>query len=382
MKKILLGTSAVVGAALVASTASAQDPIQIGIGGALNSKIGTAWTTGGTESAHGGGGVFQDAGVNLTHDWILQFSGSTTLENGLTVGVFIELDEQGDNTSRNPANNDGTNEDDVRAFISGGFGTFLIGDLHPIADSTDGFYVDGGSGMNLSSATFEVAGNSSTIMTPLTDDPVPGEAGSLAYQTPTFAGFSGAVSYTPDLAEVSNGVSQADNDAVEEAWSFGVFYDNSFGAVDFSASGGVLFAQGEAGNNDHMQYNVGANIGFAGFTFGGGVQHVVEQAGGVGAYDEQFISQLGVSYSIDKVSVGVSGQYASGDVNTATTAGDTDRVWGVMLDGSYALGPGITWGAAFGMTSHNYSTAQSQANGGADLDINTYGLGTQLSISF
>lgn len=387
MKKILLGTSAVVGAALVASTASAQDPIQIGIGGGMTHALTADWQSGSEGGTTGNPtGNFQDAAINIIQDWNLDFAGSTTLENGLTIGAFIELDESGG----------AANIDEVYMSVSGGFGTFLLGDLQPAADGAVVGNINGGSAFALDDGNFELGGNGSVAQSPMARDVVgPGEEGSLAYATPTFAGFSGVVSYTPDANEARDNPSQADSTA-EDIWSFALGYENAFGPVDLAVGFGSTLGNVEAGGNDHFSYTAGVEVGFAGFTLGGGYSYgsglgtIGGGEGDTNLYEERGTASLGLGYAIDKVSVAVSGMYGWGDVDASVSnianASETDRAWGVQLDGAYALGPGITWGAGFGMTSHNFSTNGANGLGAANdpdgIDITSYGIGTSLDISF
>ena len=96
MKKILLGSTALVAASMIAAPgAQASDPIKLGVGGWMIQGIGYADQD----------GSFEDATSTKYNGWDqkqrseVHFKGSTKLDNGIAVSVKIELesDSNGDN---------------------------------------------------------------------------------------------------------------------------------------------------------------------------------------------------------------------------------------------------------------------------------------------
>src|SRR5262249_36098029 len=94
VKKLLLGTTAFVSAAAAATRAFADSqPIKMGIGGYWKGAFAdvvdespcnqTGTTLNNASCNHHHQGMMQDS--------LLDFNGSTTLDNGLTVGVHIQL---------------------------------------------------------------------------------------------------------------------------------------------------------------------------------------------------------------------------------------------------------------------------------------------------
>jgi len=87
MKKVLIGTSALIAVGLLtAQGASAADRISLGVsgnyrvlGGFVNQDDGTGQSANGSRNH----GIGTDGKIN--------FSGSTTLDNGIEVGVRVEL---------------------------------------------------------------------------------------------------------------------------------------------------------------------------------------------------------------------------------------------------------------------------------------------------
>src|SRR5262245_4611567 len=112
MKKLLLGTSALFGAAAVATPALAEEPIKLAVGGFFKTaymvviddddeiELGNERNT---------DGFFSDSEIF--------FTGSTVLDNGLEVGARVELEGE----------TDGDQIDEAWIFFSGGFGEVRIG---------------------------------------------------------------------------------------------------------------------------------------------------------------------------------------------------------------------------------------------------------------
>src|ERR1044071_8797914 len=111
MKKLILGSTALVGVASLANAAQASDGIKLDVGGFFQTVY---------------QGVFDDKGDKdfgnhrntdrFVHNAEVWFKGETTLDNGLTVGAHIELegeDDSGDN---------GDQIDKSFVYWSGGFG--------------------------------------------------------------------------------------------------------------------------------------------------------------------------------------------------------------------------------------------------------------------
>ncbi len=88
MKKFLLSTSAIIGVGLIAGPAGAAEKITLGLGGYYEEYIGFV-----DAESDGSGRVGRDiASFGLLNDAEVYFSGSTKLDNGISVSVRIELE--------------------------------------------------------------------------------------------------------------------------------------------------------------------------------------------------------------------------------------------------------------------------------------------------
>ena len=109
-KALLLGTSAIVAAGMFAAPAHAADPIEISVGGFMNQWFGY-------QDNDDAPGVDTQTFEQWSNSEII-FNGKTTLDNGLQVGIQVQLE----------ANTDTSDQiDESFAFVEGSFGRFVIG---------------------------------------------------------------------------------------------------------------------------------------------------------------------------------------------------------------------------------------------------------------
>jgi hypothetical protein len=319
MKKILLGSTALVAAGLMAAPAvQAEDPIQLGVGGYMEQWFG-----------YGSSDIADRDHLDQKSDSEVFFLGSTTLDNGIQFGVNVQLE----------GNSTGDQIDESYAFIEGNFGRILIGSENSAGyimgvaapnvgiginsgDQGDWVPVDADGGLfrkTLGATSLENAGVN--------------DANRLTYFTPRFGGIQGGISYTPDSGEDDN-TQPSENASYHNGLDVAVNFTQSFGGFDVAAFGRAGIASNDAtGGDDPTVFGTGVNLGFAGFTVGGsyGLQ---EDAGA----DEGQSFDLGVSYGTGPW--GVSLTYFNGEADGAAGGGD-EELQTVEAAASYALGPGI-----------------------------------------
>jgi len=319
MNKLLLGTTALVAAGMISSGAMAADKIKMGVGGYFQISMAAGDQDDDDEKRMHG---FSEEGEII-------FNGSSTLDNGLQVGVQVQLEAQ---TCSDQI-------DEHFMWLSGGFGRINLGAensaayLMAYASAAPSHWSHG-----VNSPNFAWTGFAPTTAITMTSD-----SQKITYFTPRMAGFQLGVSYTPENDEAGSGAGYnssyagfpADNEAGEqgEIFELGANYVNKFDNVSIAISGGYAAGSLEAASatvdDDQTQWNVGAQVGFAGFTIGGAYK-VDDQ----GMDEDNTTINLGVRYATGPWGVGVQYTNAENDAND----GEVDAF---EIGGSYAFGPGM-----------------------------------------
>ena len=316
MKKILLGTTALVAAGAFVGAAQADEmmaePISVGVGGYYHSALIIAANDDDTDRGHG-----------LQQNIELQVAGSTTLDNGITVGVRVRItgnDFMGDN-----------NADETEVNLSGGFGRINYGLIEGPAQLMS-IWAPGNMVGGVKSPWFG-SGISGWTTGAMNEDSI-----KIAYYSPAFNGISFAVSYSPEDTVASYG-GRTNNDA----GAYGEGIQSSLGySVDvmggsFAANVGYETYASEDGGDDATATRFGASLSIDQIAVGGAVQ----QRSAMGMTGESTRSDVGVSWSEGPLSLGLS--YGSVD----SDGGANTVINGVGA--SYNLGPGIDFGAQFNM---------------------------------
>ena len=102
MKKALYGTTALVAAAVVAGQADAASGLKLGITGFYRGAMGGAFGTSnalvpGLTTPGLGTGLYGRENFAFRQEVRVNFTGSTTLDNGITVGVLVGINAGGGN---------------------------------------------------------------------------------------------------------------------------------------------------------------------------------------------------------------------------------------------------------------------------------------------
>ncbi len=322
MRKVLMGTTALVAASVIAGGVAQADemmaePISVGVGGFYKTAIGFP------------GG---DAGDNahspaLAQHLNLRISGSTTLDNGLTVGVKINIENDGGDAGDDPLEIDERN-----LYFSGGFGTLNVGSMESAAQLMTNFAPNAASnfGVNTPFFTFAADGYLRTYDDGIGDE----DALKVVYFSPTFNGFRVGASFAPDDSDAGQYGNNADNDGGSSShWSIGAEYSTDmddfglrvsagFESYDIEDTGAVACA----GECSPTALRLGAGVNTSGLALGGGMLR--SDAGG----NERTDYDLGVSYGEGAWTYALQWGHSGDD------GGEIDRY---AVNASYALGPGI-----------------------------------------
>jgi predicted porin len=359
MKKILLGGSALASVALLSAGANAADPLKLSIGGYFQ-----AYAVYQVQDDDPGEPGQDRRNFDLKREAEVHFKGETKLDNGLTVGVDVQLE----------AETCGDQIDESYLYFSGGWGRVIIGSennaaylLQVGAPAVDGNFDGTDPNFRLVNIGTNAAGRYNYAMV------MDGDSEKFTYLSPVFAGFQAGISYSPGNCEETSasqvrncvgsfggmepdGVAAGLGVAWQDVIELGARYNGQFGPVKISVGGGYGFGErnglrttgvGTATTTfeDRREWNVGAQFAIAGFSFGGGYyrdNNGIDNVGSGaarGTADNDFqMWQVGVNYGIGAFTVGASYAFAKQPV-----VGGTDKMDRVLVGGSYTYGPGMTF---------------------------------------
>lgn len=368
MKKILLGTTALLGAAALSNAALADTP-KITVGGFADFQAGI---------------VGQDLDANqrshgFRSDTEVSFKVDGKSDAGLGYGaeIWLEADVTSD------ADNQGTNASKTFVYLEGGWGRVEMGsnlgadatlkvDASSIARATGGIDGDWYYFVNKPSAQF--------IATP--DLPINYGSGNfgdestenlnkLTYYTPRFSGFQLGLSYAVDTDDRGQNVTLADNTAgqAENIFAAGINWEGKFNQV-----GIVLAATGEMGDSESSLYedlrawNVGGKVTFSGFSLAAsyGNQSDSLTLSSLNA-DDSYYWTVGGAYEFGPF--GVSVTYLDSEYDTGANSNDFSNL---VIGADYKLAPGLTPYAEVSFFDANAATV-------ADNDGTVVLIGTQLN---
>jgi len=346
MKKTLLASTALVGAALLAAPANAGT---VGSKDAMSvSLMGTLWFSVSMydEDISAGNGRGYRFGVNESE---IHVQAKNTADNGITYGVTVEL-------SAGAA--DGTAADEAWAFLaSDSWGRLELGDQD---DATNRMRFGsqnahkglggpvGGLGSNLT--LFNGFGGEGMGARADWDNNTTSDDTKATYFTPRFSGFQLGASLTPDSGIVSGtgGLLDTDNDGdFENVVSLGANYVGKFDEVGVGLSIVGQFGDDEdaagAEGEDLSIWGVGGKVNFAGFS-------------------------LGAHYS-DFGETGIT-------VANARAGADAGSAWSVGV--GYQAGP---WGVSAWYTDHEKDNANTSPAGALNTELTRIGFGAGYTVA-
>lgn len=326
------------GMLLAMGVAQGAEKIQLGLGGFWH-----AFAVYGDQSDGPGkpGAAFRDHGI--AQDSEIHFRGETTLDNGISFGVSIQLEGE----TKAPL------IDESFIFVEGTFGRVNFGQENPASELMyygSPWAIDG-VGLASPDLTFSQLGNS--VGAPAVIVNVGGKAERITYFTPRMGGLQLGLSYTPDncappaVACTSAGTglqSKRDTGQQSETIEAAVNYVREFGGLNLALYAaisqgtveGTAAAVTAAGAEDQDQWGLGMELGYGGFTFG--ADYRKDNQGTFAPNTDRTDYSLGLSYRTGPWTTGVA--YAHGEVEEGAGLGQ-DETDGYQAGVGYNLGPGI-----------------------------------------
>ena len=325
MKKLLLGTTALVAAGAFVGAAQADEmmaePISVSVGGYYHSALIVSASDDDTDRGHG-----------LQQDIEIQVAGSTTLDNGITASVRVRI--EGDRADRGLDEDGGmdTNTDESEVNLSGGFGRIAYGYVEGAAQNGT-LWAPGGSAIGgVKSAWF------GTSIYGWTTGAMGEDALKVSYYSPAFNGISFGVSYTPeDSALTRPGRSNNDSGDYGEGIQSALNYSVDVMGGSFAANVGYeTYASEDTGGENATATRFGATLSIDQISVGGALQTRSDLGDG-----DEALSDVGVGWSQGPLSLAVA--YGAHEKDRA------DNKVVTSVGAGYNLGPGIDFAAKFNM---------------------------------
>lgn len=318
MKKILLGTTALVAAGAFVGAAQADEmmaePISVSVGGYYHSALVVTASDDDTDRGH-----------SLQQDIEIEVAGSTTLDNGITASVRVRI--EGDRAERDSDNN--TDESEVN--LSGGFGRIAYGYVEGAAQNGTIWSPGGSAFGGVKSAWF------GTSVPGWTTGAMGEDALKISYYSPAFNGISFGVSYSPEDSGETRPSSTNNDGGYGEGIQSALNYSVDVMGGSFAANVGYETYTSEDGGEDATATRFGASLSIDQISIGGALQTR-------SAYDgdgDQAISDVGIGWSQGPISLAVG--YGSHENDMA------DNKVVTSVGAGYNLGPGIDFAAKFNM---------------------------------
>ncbi len=345
MKKILLGTTTLVGAALLAGVASAETP-KVTLGGVADFQAGFVSED---NDANERSGAFRN-------DTELSFNIDGVADNGLRYGgqIILETDVEDD------VDTQGTNAARTYLYMEGAWGRVQGGsdlgvsktmkiDASGLARATGG--IDGDfryfgiavgtpSGMiatpdlvlDHGSVTSLVAGHESSE-----------NLSKISYYTPRFSGFQAGVSYLFDTTDRAQAVTRSDNDTgeAESVFLWAANWEGKFDQIGIRLGGTGEWGSAEDNTQEDLRtWQAGAELAFMGF----------KVAGSYGDWNDSLATKATSSANEDRHFWTVGGSYEYGPWGASVTylastyeVANVDNEFDNLSFGvDYKLAPGFT----------------------------------------
>ncbi len=371
MKKLLWGTTVLVGAAALTTGAQAAE-WNVRVGGYTYQYFGYADVDTGAGGAFSGNGF---SGADVKSDTEIWFLPKITLDNGVEFGANVQLE----------GNSTGDTIDESFAFIEGSFGHIDIGSENSAgykmsygAPNVHNFDVSSGD-MTYFSPVMAAQGGQfrGALQTTYLENARNNDTERLTYYTPRIAGFQVGASYARDGRQ-DDGTQVNDKAELSDIIDLGANYVQSFGDISVALAGRYGTADLPSTGRSAQVYGASGQISYAGFTLGGGY---AEQTG----TSNRITGNGNSSGDVDGQAWEVGLTYKTGPWGFAisTFQGDNDdrnqerEVY--QVGASYAVGPGVAALVAAGFS--NYEDAGTfGTNIAADEDV--YYLVTGIELKF
>jgi len=361
MKKVLLGTTAIIGASVVLASAAQAEKPKISMSGNMKFE---AYAVDQDAQTLNRGYHFE------VDDAEIVFKASATADNGLEYGAKIEYEFENSST------------DEAVIWLSGDWGLVNLGNEDGAEDlvKVGGWSVLGATGGWDGENFFD---HKNALVEPkLAGDT--SDATKVTYFTPSFNGFRAGISWTPDSGhEYDAAYSDTSGSATEtpdfqNALGIGVEYKGTFSEVGLHVSGRYANADyegtGAATDPDYENisaFALGAKVDYAGFSLGVGYANNGD-AGTAKGSGKDFGDwyDVAVGYATGPYAVAVGYYHSEKDLGSNTDV-ESDQI---AVTGDYTVADGLAVYAEY-----DYVDIDEDHSTSNDNEANVFMVGTKVS---
>lgn len=346
MNRYLMAGCAAVALGLGSGAAQAQAKFEVRIGG---------------DAYFEAGFIDQDNDQNLRdtefrNRFRLNIVPSAKADNGLEYGGRIRI-----RANNGAANNRTMDADRALIFVAGSFGRVEMGTRNTFNDDSytarpiDYQFL----GIYDSAVSWATSDNSTAgtgKLATLSFGNLPNGAGStgaqadihskIVYISPRFSGFQLGASYAPRTDSSTADIERGEDDgSLQDVYEIGLNYKGEFSGVTVAGSAGYIGGSfedvGTSRYEDLSGFQVGAQIGYAGFVLGGGYVWYGEsgQLKTAAFKDDYEVWNIGLQYTTGPIQLGI-GYTAGSDAGNPGVSGDRSQDY-LSVGASYTVAPGL-----------------------------------------
>lgn len=335
MKKILLGTTAIIALSTFSAEAFAAEKIKLGLGGFMRHYVGIGNSDETAATALSSND--RDLGLGMHSNTEIYFRGETKLDNGLIVSADIQL-EAGIEDANGADISSLTIATETMGALSIG-GTASADDdiiVKAPASASDLGWGDAAAYANIA-GTANGSSNAFEAQSTTAMDMNATKGTKLKYNSANYGGVSFAASYTP-ASGAGTGAQSSGRNATHDETAAGVAFEGEMGGASVAASVATLRING-TNNQNHF----GLNVGMGGVTVGGAYTTSNDDQGtaatAASASNDGKAYEIGISYETGPYTF-AGGYMKSQSKGVVATAGNNvDKYW--MVSGAYDLSGGV-----------------------------------------
>lgn len=347
MKKVLMASSAIVGATVLAASPAAAQELTL-------NAFQVFVASGGDADLDG-----SDRGFAFSTNTEVHVKGEIMADNGITFGFRVEFEADAGETN---------NVDENSIYAQGNFGKIEFGNndgaedtfMHNGSNSGVDYGGVGNPTSNFLDRAFQGEQKTSVNLRDSSD------ATKITYSTPNFNGFTAGISYTPDTSDGTDGnrFNDADADGAHDHIGVGLGFDGEFNGVGVEIGLVGQYAEFDEEPEDSV-FGIGGGfaVSYAGFIFAAGaVWEDLDDGGPSIDTGESWAVDAGIGYSQGPWSFSVNGIISEHEDSS-------DELIAGSANIGYSVYPGVRVFLTGFVGNEDYGSATTAAQGRDDNDI-------------